>query len=237
MERTYGKQYDQQKTVKEIAAEIRTTIKAEVKAGRLPPMKYSVRYQTFAGGRSIDINVEAVTVAQCMDLLDIRWLDAQARNPHRYYEGGQYSLYAQGILRTLEAMQGSHNHDGSDSQTDHFDVKFYGHAQLRFPTGTHERLVESRRDAIATGGGDELVQPMSDEARAVCSAAFDAVRKVTVKRNVSGTAVYWSLDASPVARMTMGDATRCKVAETWFDSSDEAAQAARAVFPKALIAV
>lgn len=233
MERTYGKSYDKTKTTKEIAALVRTQIKADVKAGRLPDAKYSVRYSAYSMGRSIDVSIEPTS---CLaDWVNVRWADEQARNPHRWTETSQYSALAVSTIRTLEAMLGAHNHDGCDSQTDHFDVKFYGSVQLRLGDATAQ-IVESRRDAIATGQGDEYVQPMSPATRAVVDAVRNAVRRVTMRPKKSGETTYWTIEHT-ATHMLGADAELASRVEDLFDTYDAAHTVARAAFPKALIAV
>jgi hypothetical protein len=233
MERTYGKSYDKAKTAKEIAALVRGQIKADVKAGRLPDAKYSVRYSAYSMGRSIDVSIEPT--ANVADWINVRWADEQARNPHRWTETSQYSALATGVIKTLEAMLGAHNHDGSDSQTDYYDVKFYGSVQLRLGDAT-ARVVESRRDAIATGQGDDLVQPMSPPTRAVVDAVRNAVRRVTMRPKTSGSTTYWTIEHTATRVLEADAETAARVAD-FFDTYDAAHTAARAAFPNALIAV
>lgn len=234
MERSYGTQYDASKTTKTVAAEFRAAVRAMVKAGTLPDAKYSVRYSAYTGGRSIDVSVTPTHDVQ--DWLNIDWLDAHARQPHRHHDIAMYSPFACAVIKTLEGMLGAHNHDGSDSQTDYYDVKFYACVQLRLD-GAGTRLTESRRDAIATGQGDERVQPMSEATRAVVEAARAAVRRVVVKRETAGSLTYWTIAGAPVTPMLGADVELAKLAGEWFDGSAEAAAAARRCFPKALIAV
>jgi hypothetical protein len=233
MGRTYGKSYDKAKTTKEIAALVRGQIKAEVKAGRLPNAKYSVRYSAYSMGRSIDVNIEPT--ADLADWVNVRWADEQARNPHRWTETSQYSALAIGTIKTLESMLGAHNHDGSDSQTDCYDVKFYGSVQLRLGDVT-STVVESRRDAIATGQGDELVQPMSPATRAIVDAVRHAVRRVTMRPKTSGSTTYWTIEHTAMQLLGADVELAARVAD-FFDTYDAAHTVARAAFPKALIAV
>lgn len=233
MGRTYGKSYDKTTTAKEIAALVRGQIKAEVKAGRLPDAKYSVRYSAYSGGRSIDVSIEPT--ANLADWVSAKWADATARNPHRHIDLPMYSPFAVATIRTIEAMLGAHNHDGSDSQTDYYDVKFYGGVQLRLGDAT-QLATERARDAMATGQGDDVVQPVSAPTRAVLDAARAAVRKVTIKRNTAGT-VYWTIEASPMSHMIGGDLELTRQLNDWHDTDEAAATVARAAFPKALIAV
>lgn len=155
--RTYGYLYDRNRLVKDDAALMRRHIKTLVGNGVLPgDWKYSVRYRTFAGGCSIDVTatsprpihmmqpervfggrdgvvIERVPVAprdrdehglwwQNMtvlagDFYEIRWCDS-------------ITCEAKYVSDLLDDLHGAFNHDGSDSQVDHFDVKFYGRAVL-----------------------------------------------------------------------------------------------------------
>jgi hypothetical protein len=123
--RTYGSKYNDlskdahgwvDTTV--IAKAIRADIKAAVKAGDIPCVKYSVRTRKFAGGSAIDVEVIGLP-------------NARIEREHPY--GGTVFAYSDEtniVVKKLEAIVAAYNHDGSDSMTDYFDVRFYGHVSV-----------------------------------------------------------------------------------------------------------
>lgn len=145
-ERTYGYLYDARRPVKEDAASIRRTIKTLAKAGLLPAdWSYSVRYRTFAGGCSIDIQATACRPIYAADPAPRGWV--------RHAESGEFvvpwkdrlTAEARMVLDTLEDLERAHNHDGSEIQVDYFDVKFYGHAELSVAPGVDRLMPEAVR--------------------------------------------------------------------------------------------
>jgi len=103
-ERTYGAEYDASMTVKQIAAVVRTRLRAALKAGDLPvpagnEVKISVRYRTASMMQAIDRTVSG-------------------------FEGTRSEWAA--LRKAIDAVANAYNHDGSDIQTDYFDVRFYG---------------------------------------------------------------------------------------------------------------
>ena len=129
-ERIYGTKYNDKLSNKEIAAAIRQDIKATIAKGRLPKgLKVSVRYDRFAGGSSID----AVITAWPENFV---WLNPNLvvlnrEHPNQFHDNvPRYTDQAKDIIEKLTAIHGAYNHDGSDSMTDHFDVKYYGHVNV-----------------------------------------------------------------------------------------------------------
>jgi hypothetical protein len=151
----------------EIAKLMRADIKQAVAGGLLPAdWKYSVRPHNFSGGRSIDITVKSGGGAwqECTGIIpgsehtgtytkadgtvDTYTTDRSCGNVW-CKAGGQYkdepsaayhdilTAEAQAAKMTLERIHFAYNHDGSDIQTDYFDVNFYGH--VSFATADAER--------------------------------------------------------------------------------------------------
>lgn len=162
-ERTYGYLYDRERSVKDDAKLIRSTIKTMAKAGILPAdWTYSVRYDTFAGGCAIRVTA---TSPRPIYLMDPGMIAAHKERPRvvtvprhlrdradgggewmrlEIRAGDQYDIYwidsltdeARAVSDALNELHHACNHDdGSDSMTDHFDVKFYGTAQLETAPG------------------------------------------------------------------------------------------------------
>jgi hypothetical protein len=110
-ERTYGSKYDKNLSTTEIAARIRADIKAAQKAGALPSLlKVSVRKRHH---NAIDL-----VVTECPFMV----LNTAPRGDRR---ADIYTPRAVELINALDAMADAYNHDGSDIQTDYFDVKFY----------------------------------------------------------------------------------------------------------------
>ena len=155
--RSYGYLYEtlgRYPSAADIAKAIRSDIKTAVKEGLLPAhWAYSVRCANFAGGCSVD-----VTVRKCADA----WQECDGTVPgtrHSTPSGGwtahscpnvwcaghndpKYAHAAEvhdtlteearAAEVTLERIHNAYNHDGSDIQTDYFDVRYYG--TVRFET-------------------------------------------------------------------------------------------------------
>ena len=131
-ERAYGYLYDKDRQVKDDAASIRRTIRTMAKAGVLPAdWKYSVRYSSFAGGCAIDI---AATSPRPTYAADPRPYDTTVYNRDTgewvFNRIDRMSREARAVEDALEELHAAHNHDGSDSMTDYFDVKFYGSVRV-----------------------------------------------------------------------------------------------------------
>jgi hypothetical protein len=129
--RWYGYNYDRERSVKDDAANIRRHIRTMVQAGLLPSdWTYSVRYRRFAGGSSIDVRATSPR--------PIYAADPHSDGPVKHAETGAWvtawvdrlTSEARAVKGTLEDLVNGHNHDGSDTSTDYFDVKFYGDVVL-----------------------------------------------------------------------------------------------------------
>ena len=122
--RAYGPKYRnlaRHASAAEIAKAIRADVKAAQQAGDLPAgIKVSVRARNFAGGCAVDL---AVTAG-----ID----DAFLYEPqHDQYDRRAYTPAARELRDRLEQIREAYNHDGSDSMTDHYDVRYYGSTELR----------------------------------------------------------------------------------------------------------
>jgi hypothetical protein len=136
MERTYGSRYAETagESTTQIAARVRADVKAAIKAGKLPAgTKVSVRSEYYSGGSAIRVAI-------------VRWPGRTANQERarvaviRGVGYGDYgipwSLYPEHSdeLRLAVARLGdimaAYNYDGSDSMTDHYDVRFSGHPTI-----------------------------------------------------------------------------------------------------------
>lgn len=135
---TYGRKYDANLDVAEIAKRLRKEIKQAVKAGDLPAIKASVRIKRYSGGQSINIYVtEAPFMINNPERVafDI----TNNRRPMNELEMPRYSEAARECLNKLNAMLNAYNYDGSDSQSDYFNVNFYGFAKIDYEAEYAER--------------------------------------------------------------------------------------------------
>lgn len=143
--RFYGAKYDKSLSRTEIAKRIRADIKAGVAAGELPRAKYSVRTSTYSMGGSIDVSISDVD--GLIFLHNVKRLAADHDHPNVFCPINWLSDEAGALLKKVDAIRGAYNHDGSDSQTDYFDVRFYGHAEFDHAY-TSTRRAEEIRDML-----------------------------------------------------------------------------------------
>lgn len=121
--------------ITEIASLVRRDIAAAVKGGRLPKIKTSIRIARFSGGQSLTITVSKVPDGFVVDNHVKReaWLTIAGNTSWSPGCPGRYTPAAQGVLDTLEEISDQYNWDFSDSQSDHYDVNFYGHIRFNLP--------------------------------------------------------------------------------------------------------
>jgi hypothetical protein len=144
MQRLYGDKYDRDLDGPGIAKAIRQDIKAAVKAGELPEGVYSVRFRWATHSYAIDVEAKHLPGVAVLNAERIRW-DAQRGTMHDLPSQccEIHNERGKGILKTLEAIMWAYNHDGSDTQSDYWDVNFYGHAKIawEFEKAERERIV------------------------------------------------------------------------------------------------
>lgn len=109
-------------TTAQIAAHIRADIKAATKAGTLPRAKYSVKSRTFAGGSAIDVRADDLPFG-CYE--PGQRGSGFARNWHPVL-----TTEAAAVKATLDAIHSSYGYDRSDLQSDYFNVRYYGDAEI-----------------------------------------------------------------------------------------------------------
>jgi hypothetical protein len=144
-EKTYGAKYDSALSVPEIAKRFRQDVKEAI--GRKVPeglpkgLKLSVRS---------DHNSISVRVVACPGLvvLNLARLCQERDNPHTWCQNPEpiHPEAAAELLKTLKAMLNAYNYDGSDLQSDYFNVNFYENI------GFDGALERAERDAFAKGG-------------------------------------------------------------------------------------
>lgn len=159
-ERSYGSKYAGFQTAADVAKQVRADIKAAQKAGDLPAMmKVSVTSESYSMGQSVDVKV----------LYDPSyWRDCDGVVPSTKveHEGGGWSgrscgwhghehgethqaltAEAEGWWKTLRAIHGAYNHDGSEIQVDYFDVLYYGQVTMEDASSAEWRAKEKARQA------------------------------------------------------------------------------------------
>jgi hypothetical protein len=168
-ETTYGTKYEATKDLSrvEIAKLIRADIKAAVKAGLIPKAKYSV---TCSRGTGIDVSI--VDVERRGFVLHnperLRW---EAENPHASMWSApgnvrdRFSPEAEAVLAALKEIWGAYNYDGSDIQSDYFNVRYYGGVQFGWQwadTMREQELLKLRGEQVAADLGLEAAPASND---------------------------------------------------------------------------
>jgi hypothetical protein len=168
-ERTYGNKVEETRSLNttEIAKRFRQDVKAAKKAGKLPKtLKLSVRTSYFSMGSSIDVTIKHAGVA----IVTRDYIEEWARKGSRPFGYDCRSEYftdeAKAVKDTLEALLGSYNWDGSETQVDYFDVRFYGHVKF-----DHDLTAEAEvAEALAMGFARVAQTPLKKALRAIFTA-------------------------------------------------------------------
>lgn len=148
MNTTYGTKYAATKdlTRVEVAKLIRAEIKAAVKDGSLPKATYSVTCERFSGGGAIRIEVSNVSGIR---VHNVERLLFEHDQPHAYCRMDRYSAEMTTAIAALEAILVSYNYDGSDIQSDYFNVRFYSSVRITCRDAVKAMELESAIDARA----------------------------------------------------------------------------------------
>jgi len=136
-ERSYGYRYGEVESghAPDIAKRMRQDIKEAIAEGLLPgkPVVYSVTSESYTGGQSINIVVKGFAGAweECPGT-DLRgfvcrdaWCAGHNDSPHAKAHL-RLTAEADAMEMTLKRIHSAYNHDGSEIQTDYFDVRYYG---------------------------------------------------------------------------------------------------------------
>lgn len=132
-ERSYGSNYDGSLSSKEIAAKVRKQLRAESKkaGSALDGWKVSVRYRSYSGGSSIDVDLFA-PAGVSVKADDQGYEDGYGEMVNR--SAGHRWPWLNDAGRAAqqygESALWQYNHDGSEIMVDYFDVNFYGHASV-----------------------------------------------------------------------------------------------------------
>ena len=137
--RWYGEKYDTAKSATDVPALLRAEIKAAVASGELPRGKYSVRRRRCTHSWAIDVRIADVPglVVHNPDRLL-----ADRDHPNVYTPTPWMTEEARDLLKKVSALLQAYNHDGSDSMTDYYDVRFYGDAEYDHEWTNARRAIE-----------------------------------------------------------------------------------------------
>lgn len=144
-ETIYGSKYSKDLDIKAIAKLVRADIKASVKDGALPAANYSVRLERFSGGRSLTVTVSGLP----FELLNEERVLADHDEPRAFHHGNRRSIGAISVDRQLERIMGAYNFDGSDIQSDYFNVNFYTHIRLEADEDAERKAILARHGRAA----------------------------------------------------------------------------------------
>lgn len=154
-ERSYGYKYEEaaDKYGAELAKLIRADIKQAIGEGLLPAKwKYSVQTRHGSMMQAIDVTVKGCADAwkpcdrrTCAD----PW--CKSGGMHRELEGAKdheiLTDEADAARMTLERIHSAYNHDGSEIQTDYFDVRYYGQVHVQDARSATFEAAEKARKA------------------------------------------------------------------------------------------
>lgn len=181
-ERTYGHKYDepakrgmgQYASAADIAKLIREDIKRDIADGMLPKgPQYSVTSESFSGGQAIRITVKGWADAwQVCDGTEpgtsygCRNPWCKGRNDPAYAHAAEehmvLTVEAKAVEMTLKRIHGAYNHDGSDSQTDYFDVNYYGQVEFEDARSAafwaEEKAKKAARRAAIDAAAEQAVE-------------------------------------------------------------------------------
>lgn len=207
-EKTFGAKYEATKNLAtvEIAKLIRADIKAAIEAGTLPRGKYSVR-SSHGSGRSIDVRIQNL---EGVRLLSVEWVRWRAEHEdHETPPAGfvRYSAVAQAAVDTLKAIHWSYNYDGSDSQTDYFNVRYYGDASIAWEY--EKAQTDLYREIWANEEGRALLTTLADKERAERHAAEEARFAKYAAEKAAQDAEFAALRENAPTLAT-ADAARCR---------------------------
>jgi hypothetical protein len=121
-----GSAYDPTLTRKEIAAEIRKTLRklSKSKHSQLAGADVSVRVRSYSGGGAIDVRLTVDYPVRTADEDETAW-NRQNGKPWPWLTD-----QARAAKQIGEDLHNAYNFDGSDIQTDYFHVNYYGSVDI-----------------------------------------------------------------------------------------------------------
>ncbi len=132
MDKVTGTKYDRSLSIVEIGKLVRQEIKAQY-----PDIKVSVKTDKFTDGKSLDVVIKSVPFGT----LNPMRVEVLRQNRVRGEEGA-YPLRtdkAEQLLTDLNNLVNEWNFDGSDTQSDYFNVNFYQHVSFSWEMEKAER--------------------------------------------------------------------------------------------------
>lgn len=117
----------------QIAKSLRQDIREAQATGALPgSVTFSVTSSSFSGGQSVDIEIRNIPDADM-------FLAAENRGG---YVSRESTAEGQDLQRTLKTMMDAYQRDASDTQSDHFDVQFYGQVRVQSEDSADHAVLE-----------------------------------------------------------------------------------------------
>jgi hypothetical protein len=128
--------------IKDIAARMRADIKA-LKLNKA--IKVSVRIQRFSGGCSIDIRATVPETFRFWSDAAASWFKQFPLHDNRIPLGRdeQHAPEYATLIGQLERIHGAYNRNNSDSSSDYFCVRYYGHASIDGAWQARQREAEA----------------------------------------------------------------------------------------------
>lgn len=153
-ERSYGYRYAElgnHPTAAQIAAAMRQDIKQAVAEGLLPShWSYSVTSESYSQGQAVNLEVrDCLDAWQPCDGLRCHNVWCEAKELPEYAHGAKphdvLTDEAEAAKMTLQRIHNAYNHDGSETQVDYFDVRYYGHVEFEDASSARWRAEEKAR--------------------------------------------------------------------------------------------
>lgn len=136
---TTGAKYTGYRDATEICKDIRADLKAATAANYLPAgLKYSVTNDKYSGGQSITVTVQGVT-------------DEDQKDPTELDHRGDYAKRkeAKELQERVDAITNAYNRTDIDSQSDYFNVAYWGRAEIESDWSRNYRENEAARRKAA----------------------------------------------------------------------------------------
>lgn len=130
-----------------VASAIRADIKQAIADGALPPMKFTVKTQRYAGGYAIDVEVTGLLTG--VRLISPRYAEAMFRTNRSLAPGSidRFTPEAVALFANLNAIYNAYNYGVSDAAADYFDRRYNGRVDV-----SSRLLRQEEIDAVARLG-------------------------------------------------------------------------------------
>lgn len=136
---TTGSKYTGYRDASEICKDIRAELKAATDANYLPAgLKYSVTNDKYSGGQSISVVIQGITDEERLDPTE---LDHHGQ-PKPLKEATE-------LQKRVEAITNAYNRTDIDSQSDYFNVAYWGRAEIETDWSRQYREAEAARRKAA----------------------------------------------------------------------------------------